>query len=327
VTVILSDKDVREIADMPAVVRALDRGLRAEAGSGAVLPERMNLAFGETMLRVMPAILPGAGVVGLKFFYGTMPGGIRYSVIVADLATGEVLACVDAAYLTALRTGATSGVATGLLARADSRTVGLVGSGLEAETNLAAVCAVRGVTSVRVFSRDPGRREAFARRMAPRLGVEIEPVASPEEAVAGRDIVVVATNTGRGGDVAYRGAWMEPGQHVVSIGSTASFLRELDTESFLRPDVVVLDAPHTAMRGESGDVAALLEREPGWAPTALLADALTGPAGRSSAGQITLFKSVGTAAQDLIAAQSLYRLACEQGRGLTVPDLNEPKQF
>lgn len=324
---ILSDKDVRELADMPAVVHALQHGLRAEAASGAVLPERMNLSLGETMLRVMPAILPGAGVMGLKFFYGTLSGGIRYSVFVADISSGEVLACVDAAYLTALRTGATSGVATRGLAREDSRTVGLVGSGLEAETNLTAVCAVRPVDSVRVYSPNAGRREAFALRMAPKLGVDIEPVDSPERAVAGQDVVVVATNTGRDGDVAYRGAWMEPGQHVVSIGSTASFLRELDVEGFLRPDVVVLDAPHTAMRHESGDMAALAREMPDWAPAGLLADVLTDSVGRSSPDQVTLFKSVGTAAQDLIAAHAVYQLACDQGRGLLVPDLNEPKKF
>jgi ornithine cyclodeaminase/alanine dehydrogenase-like protein (mu-crystallin family) len=328
VTLILSDKDVREVADMSVVVDELERGLRAEAaGEGSILPERMNLALGRNLFRVMPAILPSAGVLGLKFFYGSLEDGVRYSVLVCSLVGGEVLAVVDAAYLTALRTGGTSGVATRYLARADARCVGVIGSGLEAETNLEAVCAVRAVEEVRVYSRDPGRRTDFARRMATRLGIEVTAVDTPETAVAGSDIVVVATNTGRGGDVALRGEWLGAGQHVVSIGSTATFLREIDEITFLRPDVVVFDAAPAQVAEESGDVVALRAQHPGWVPDGTLDDVLAGTVARTDPGQITLFKSVGTAAQDLIGALALHRIASARGVGLVVPDLNEPKQF
>jgi ornithine cyclodeaminase/alanine dehydrogenase-like protein (mu-crystallin family) len=328
VTLILSDKDVRGIADMPALVDSLEQGLREEAaGPGAVLPERMNLALGPTLFRVMPAILPTAGVLGLKFFYGTLDEGVRYSVMVCAIDGGEVLAVVDAAYLTALRTGATSGVATRYLARPDARTVGVIGSGLEAETNLAAVCAVRPIDMVRVYSRDSARRSDFARRMSDRLGIAIEPAGTPEQAAAGTDVIVAATNTGRGGDVAFRGEWLTAGQHVVSIGSTATFLREIDETTFLRPDVAVFDISPAQVGHESGDVAALLARSPGWTPSGTLDDVLAGRLARTGPGQITLFKSVGSAAQDLIAALALYQLASARGVGLVVPDLTEPKPF
>jgi len=326
-TLILSDKDVRGLGDMSSLVELLGSGLRAEAETTAVVPARVNLDHGESMLRVMPAILPGAGILGLKFFHGTLSGGIRYSVIVSDLASGEVLACVDAAYLTALRTGATSGVATRHLARADAARVGLIGSGLEAETNLAAVCAVRPISEVKVYSRNPENRADFAVRMAPRLDAEIVPVASPEAAVTGADIVVVATNTGRGGAPAFHGSCLEAGQHVVSIGSTAPFLRELDAEAFTRPDVVVFDVAHDAMVHESGDLSAVADVSPEWRPAGTLADLLADRVGRDDDAQVTLFKSVGSAAQDLIAAEAIYRLACDQGVGLVVPDLSEPKTF
>jgi ornithine cyclodeaminase/alanine dehydrogenase-like protein (mu-crystallin family) len=328
VTLILGDKDVRGIADMPALVDALEHGLGEEAaGPGAILPERMNLALGSLLFRVMPAILPAAGVLGLKFFYGTLDEGVRYSVMVCAIDGGEVLAVVDAAYLTALRTGATSGVATRLLARPDARTVGVIGSGLEAETNLAAVCAVRPIDMVRVFSRDSARRADFARRMSGRLGVAVEPAGTPEQAAAGADVVVAATNTGPGGDVAFRGGWLSAGQHVVSIGSTATFLREIDEITFLRPDVVVFDCPAAQVSRESGDVIALLAQRPDWTPSGVLDDVLAGRLTRTSPGQITLFKSVGSAAQDLIAALALYRVAAARGVGLVVPDLTEPKAF
>jgi len=328
VTLVLSDKDVREIGNVATLVNDIERALRAEAaGPGMVLPERLNLAHDATMLRVMPAILPATGLLGLKLFYGALNTGIRYTVMVCSLLDGEVLALVDAAYLTALRTGATSGVATRHLARPDSRSVGLIGSGLEAETNLAAVCAVRPVETVRVYSRNAARRENFAARMGERLRVRIEPVERPEDAVDGTDIVVVATNTGRGGPPAYLGRWLQPGQHVVSIGSTAMFLREIDVEALVRPDVVVFDARCEQVRDESGDVAALAAEHPQWTCTGLLEDVLRGTVRRRDAQQITMFKSVGTAAQDLVAGHSIYEQALTRGAGLVVPDINEPKQF
>jgi ornithine cyclodeaminase/alanine dehydrogenase-like protein (mu-crystallin family) len=327
-TLILSDKLVRDVADMPALVDALEKGLRAEVhGTGSVLPERMNLALGQTMLRVMPAILPAAGVLGLKLFYGTLEEGIRYSVMLCALAGGEVLAMVDAAYLTALRTGATSGVATRYLAPENAHSVGLIGSGLEAETNLEAVCAVRTINRVRVYSRSAQRRAEFARRMATRLDIDVEAVDTAPTAVAGSDIVIVATNTGRGGEVALRGEWLEPGQHVVSIGSTATFLREIDEDTFLRSDVAVFDASAEQVARESGDLLALAALHPDWTPSGTLDDVLTSSVGRTAPDQITLFKSVGTAAQDLLGAHAVYRLAVERGVGLLVPDLSEPKQF
>jgi alanine dehydrogenase len=328
VTLILSDKQVREIADMPAMVDVLEEGLRAEAlGGRSVLPERMNLGLDTTMLRVMPAILPSAGVLGLKMFYGSLETGMRYTVMVCALDGGEVLAVVDAAYLTAMRTGATSGVATRHLARHDAHSVGLIGSGLEAETNLEAVCAVRSIDRVRVYSPNPVRRADFAARMSRNLGIDIQPVDTAETAVADCDIVVVATNTGRGGDVALRGQWLTPGQHVVSIGSTAGFLREVDEDTFTRADVTVFDAAAEQVARESGDLSAMAVAQPDWRPTGTLDDVLSSIIGRTTPDQITLFKSVGTAAQDLLGAYAVYQRASERGVGFVAPDLNEPKQF
>jgi ornithine cyclodeaminase/alanine dehydrogenase-like protein (mu-crystallin family) len=113
----------------------------------------------------------------------------------------------------------------------------------------------------------------------------------------------------------------------VSIGSTAPFLREIDENSFLRPDMVVFDAAPAQVGGESGDVMAVLARRPDWSPSGTLGDVLAGRLARTSPRQITLFKSVGTAAQDLIAALAVHRVASTRGAGLIVPDLTEPKPF
>jgi ornithine cyclodeaminase/alanine dehydrogenase-like protein (mu-crystallin family) len=329
VTWLISDREVRALCDMGRLIDAVEDGLRQEAkGCGAVLPQRLNLSHEDTFLRVMPVLLPEAGLMGLKFFQGSLARGVRYVVAVSSLETGEVMAVLDSAYLTAARTGATSGVATRLMSREDSHSVGLIGSGLEAETNVEAVCAVRPISSVKVYSRSAQRREGFAARMGDRLGIEVTAVGSPAEAVAGTDIVVVATNTGVGGPTALAGADLESGQHVVSIGSTTLALREIDVETFRRAHAVVFDADFAQVCVESGDVAALVGGLPGWAQARSLDQLLVGStAARRSPDEITLFKSVGTAAQDLIAASFIVQEARRRGAGVEVDEIAQPKQF
>jgi alanine dehydrogenase len=329
VTLLLSDSDVRAICDVGALAAYIEDALRKEAkGSRAQLPERMNLGHGSVFLRVMPAVLPESGLMGLKFFHGSMKDGVRYVVAVCSLETGEVLGLIDAAFLTAARTGATSGAATRWLSREDSSSVGVIGSGLEAETNLRAVCSVRPVTRVSVYSRSPQRREAFAARMSQSLGIEVRATADPLSAVQSTDIVVVATNTGPAPVVAYQGAWLEPGQHVVSIGSTTPWLREIDTDTILGADAVVFDASLEQMGGESGDIIAVLAAHPDWRAGVSLDRILAGEQpGRQRPEDITVFKSVGTAAQDLIAAAYLLREARLRRVGTEVADIASPRQF
>ena len=223
------------------------------------MPPRLNLMSANRFLRVMPAYLQRSGFLGYKSFHGSMSEGVRYVIVLIREADGEIVALIDAAYLTALRTGATSGVAARHLAREDAVNVGVIGSGLEADTNLTAVAAVRNLASARVYSRNPDRRRAFARASSEKLGIEVHAVDSASAAVADSDIVIVATNTGMNGPVAYEGAWLEPGQLIISIGATSPFLREVDAETFDRADEVVFDAPPEQVFEESGDLLAVSE--------------------------------------------------------------------
>jgi ornithine cyclodeaminase/alanine dehydrogenase-like protein (mu-crystallin family) len=261
-------------------------------------------------------------------FYGSVREGVRYVVLICSMTTGEVLAAVDAAYLTAARTGAMSGVATKHMARVAASTVGVIGSGLEAETNLLGVCAVRTITEVQVYSPNQARREAFAERMRALLDIRVEATSNPETAVSGTDIVVVATNTGSSGTIAYRGAWFEEGQHIAAIGSTTPALREIDAPTFIRADRVVIDAAHDQVQEESGDVIAWLGDGGALDDARLLVDVLAGRwSGRNGEEERTLFKSVGTAAQDMIGALHVYNEARRRGIGTEVPDLADPKLF
>ena len=157
-TLILSARDVEPLCNMPEMVDIIERGLREEALGKAVVPPRMNLPSGDGFFRVMPAVMNDSGLMGYKVFHGSMKNGVRYLIAIYAREGERLLALMDAHYLTAARTGATTGIATKLLANPDAKTVAVIGSGLEARTNLQAVCAVRPVNSVTVFSPNPERR-------------------------------------------------------------------------------------------------------------------------------------------------------------------------
>ncbi len=328
-TLILGPDDVAACTAMGAMIDAVEAGVREEASGGAVYPPRANLPTSNGFFRVMPAVMRESGVMGFKVFNGSVEHGVRYIIAIYDEPGGALLCLMDAAYLTGARTGATTGVATRYLAREDSRSVGLIGSGLEGRTNLAAVCAVRPIERVRVFSPTPANRERFAAEMSRELGVEIEPCERPDTAVAGADIVVVATNTtGHRDPIAYRGAWMEPGQHVNSIGSTGGTLREIDPETFRRAQRIGMDSK-VQVEGESGDAIAALEERAYEAERVVELKELVagGRVDRGPAEAITLFKSVGSAVQDVMAGWAVYREARRLGRGTEIDDFLELKEF
>ena len=277
----------------------------------------------------MPAVMRDSGLMGYKVFHGSVQHGVRYLIAVYDEKDGRLLSLMDAAYLTATRTGATTGVATKYMAPPEARTVGVIGSGLEATTNLQAVCAVRPIEAGRVFSPTQANREHFAARMSEQLGITLSAVTTPEEAVSGVDIVVVATNTTGIGDlIAYRGRWMEIGSHVNSIGSTGLQLREIDAETFRRAERIVVDS-RVQMEGESGDLkAAMAAGTYDRAKVTELKEVVAGRApGRLGSDEITLFKSVGTAIQDVAAGFAVYKEAVRQGLGQDVGEFLELKTF
>ncbi len=326
---ILNPDAVRAATNMRQMVDLIDEGVREQAANLVDVPARMNLATSNGFFRVMPAVMRGRGLMGFKIFNGSVEHGVRYLIGIYAERSGELLALMDAAWLTGARTGATTGVATRYLARTDSHHVGVIGSGLEARTNLEAVCAVREIRSARVFSPTPANRERFAREMSTKLGIEIESSASAEAAVRGADIVVIGTNTTRHANAfAYHGAWMEPGQHVNSIGSTGGKLREIDPTTFARAARVVVDSLHQ-VEEECGDVLETMAQGL-WDQDKvheLAALAVGAAPGRTSDEEITLFKSVGTGLQDVVAGFAIYAEARRLGLGLQIDDFLEHKQF
>ena len=327
-TLILGSEDVRRCVNIPSLVTVVETALRESARGAVVQTERLNLRYGESFFRMMPALLNESRLMGYKVFHGSGKTGVRYLLALYDQDEGSLLALMDAHYLTAARTGAATGVATRYLSRPDSSRVAVFGSGLEARTNFEAVCAVRQVKSAKVYSTNPERRKGFAGEMTRLQGLPVEPVDSPEACADGADIVIVATNTmGRPSQIAFEGRWMRPGMHVNSIGSTAAFLREIDAETFGRADVIAVDAPPAQIELESGDVmdalqSALYRRERVVEIQSVLAGTA---AGRSRPEDITLYKSVGSAMQDVVSGYAVFLEATRRSLGIDVGDFLEKK--
>jgi ornithine cyclodeaminase/alanine dehydrogenase-like protein (mu-crystallin family) len=235
-----------------------------------------------------------------------------------------MLALMDAHYLTAVRTRATTGIATKYLAKENAKTVGIIGSGLEARTNLEAVCAVRRIEKVKVFSPTVARRELYASEMSAKYDLEVKAAPSPDAAEEGVDIVIVATNTGNGG-IAFEGKWMRKGMHVNSIVATMPVLREIDADSFARADSIAVDTMQ--IEEESGDVLDALKNGKYDRSKVIELKDLIGCSARDTAEQITLFKSVGTAVQDIMAGRAVFEEAKRLKLGTDVGDLLELKQM
>jgi ornithine cyclodeaminase/alanine dehydrogenase-like protein (mu-crystallin family) len=312
---LLNEAQVSELYTMEDALAGVELALR-ELGEGTAINQPRNrVVTGSGSLQVMSGYVPGAQAVGLKF-YSASRAGAKFLVPLFDSETGDLLSIMEANTLGQIRTGAASGVATKVLARADASSVSVIGSGWQARTQLEAVCAVRPIRRVNVFSRNEERRESFARDMSARLGIPVQAAGSGEEAVRGTDIVIVITNART---PVLEGAWLQPGMHINAAGSNRASAAELDVAAVGRADVIAVDQLADA-KIESGDLIAAVEADAiRWENVVEIGAILAGNVtGRQSDDQITLFESQGLAIEDLVAARRIYELALEQGVGTEI---------
>jgi ornithine cyclodeaminase/alanine dehydrogenase-like protein (mu-crystallin family) len=215
------------------------------------------------------------------------------------------LATVEANFLGQIRTGAASGVATKYLARPDADVLGVIGSGFQAETQIAAISCVRKLREVRVWSRKAERRSEFARKCTAKFGLDVRASQSAREAVEGAGIVVTATSSK---EPVLESAWISAGTHINAMGSNWTIKRELPTDLVMdRADFVAVDSVEDACL-ESGDLTIPLLERPGADMRGVdLCQCITGArTGRTSPDEITIFKSNGLAAQDVAVAGYVY---------------------
>jgi len=302
----LDAERIRSAVPIGDLLDAVEAAYRDVAAGRDRSPLRSHLELGDGALLLMPGVREGGAGATVKLVT-VMPGNagrglptIHAIVAWFDAVTGRPLALLDGAAVTAMRTGAASGVGTRLLARTDASTLAVIGAGAQAAWQVRAVLAARPIRRVLVAARDPERTAAFARRMADELGVEVLPAADAEHAVRDADVVCCATTSTT---PVFDAEWLRPGTHVNGIGAYRLDMVELPPELFARASLVAIDERAASM-AEAGDVVAAIER--GLVNERALVEIGTVPGswvdGRDP-DAITVFKSVGLAIQDVAAAE------------------------
>jgi len=315
---LLTEADVRRVLTMPMALEGVEAAFHRYGTDHAILHPRLRLLMPtRSYMHYMAAADFDAGYCGLKIYTSIRGGALRFVVALFKAESGKLVALLEADYLGQMRTGAASGVATRLMARKDAKTCGIIGSGVQARTQLEAVASVRRLEEVRVYSRNADRCDAFCREMSLRLGIKVLSAASSEVAVRDMDIVITATSSAT--PVVF-GEWLSPEAHINAIGANFAQKRELDEEAVKRCGIIVVDSREQS-RLEAGDLIAVLGEDAGaWAAVRELADVVTGKlAGRTHDRQITLFKSNGIAIEDITVAAMVYEEAVKQALGQHLP--------
>jgi ornithine cyclodeaminase len=318
---VLSHADVVRLLPMEACIEVMADALRTTSKGRAVLPLRSVVWMPDRhgMIGLMPGFLDHPTSLGLKVVsifpgnHGTGFDSHQGVVMLFDTRHGSPQAIIDASSITAIRTAAVSGVATRALARDDAGDLAILGSGVQAATHLDAMRAVRKLRRVRVWSRN----QANAQRFAENCPVPVEVMATVRAAVDGADIICTTTAAR---EPVLEGAWLAPGAHVNAVGACFAATRELDTAAVARARLVVDRKESTV--NESGDYLLAL-RDGAITDSHILGelgDLLLGRfTARTGRGDITLFKSLGIAIEDLAAAHYIYTQAVARGGGVSVP--------
>ncbi len=333
--VLLSEQDVRIVLTMGELIAAMEAALIAFSAGHVEQPVRTVLEVGlqRAFFAVMPAFIPGSPALGphspalgpdspalgtkiVTVFPSNTSAGLAThlaTIVLLDPMTGELLSVMDGRYITESRTAAVSAVSTKLLARADAATLAIIGSGVQARSHLEAIALVRDLADVRVWSPNPVSRATFTREMQPRTRAPITPARSAQEAVAGADLVVLATASR---DAVVRGEWIAEGAHICAVGADRPDQREMDTALVARARLFV-DSRAAALV-EAGDIVLPIS-EGAFDTTHIVAEigavAAGAASGRLSPDDVTIFKSLGLAVEDVAAAHLAYLKAAERGLG------------
>jgi ornithine cyclodeaminase len=318
---ILNQSEVVQLLPMSECMTVMVDALKALARGEAVQPLRTKMWLPEKMglLGVMPGYLGLPKAMGIKIVsifpsnqnteFDSHPG----AVLLFDSEHGQLLSLMDASSITAIRTAAVSGVATQLLARDEASELAILGSGVQAETHLEAVLLTRSIKRVRVWSRNFENAEKFVARAAQKHKIEIIAAQTAQDAVTGAEIICTVTASTQ---PVLKGDWLTPGTHINAVGSSTANARELDTAALLKSKLFV-DRRESTLN-EAGDF--LIAKEAGAVGNdhirGEIGEILIGKIqGRTSASEITLFKSLGLAIEDVASAHYVYTKARESKRG------------
>lgn len=323
----LTADDIRALVPMRYAIALMKEAFRELSAGGAVAPLRtpIEVAPEGAVALFMPAAVPSVGGLGLKVvsvFPNNPSRGlptIHALVCLIDPGTGAPLAIMDGTYLTALRTGAVSGAATDLMARPDARTLALFGAGAQAMTQVEAVCAVRPIEEIRLVARSEEKGQTFIARLhehAPDIAGRVRILLDPAAALRGADIICTATPATA---ALFADDMLPPGTHINAVGAYTPAMQEIPPETVARARIVV--DQREAAWAEAGDLViardrGLITEENIYAELGELASGAQ--PGRQSPDEITFFKSVGNAVQDIAVARRAVDRAASDGRGQTI---------
>lgn len=318
---LLSEEDVRIVLSMDDLIGAMRTALEQFSARAVEQPLRTVLEVGlqKAAFGVMPAFIKDPPALGAKLvtvFSSNTGAGLPThlaTILLFDSMTGELIAIMDGRFITEARTAAVSAVSTELLAKKDARVLAVIGSGVQARSHVDAIRRVRDVHAVRAWSPNQEHLAGFVREMQPRTGANVTVCASAREAVDGADIVVLATSSH---EPVVRGEWIGDGTHVCAVGACRPDQREMDTPLVARGRLFV-DSRSGAL-AEAGDVL-LPMREGAFDESHIvgeLGEVSSGIVpGRRSETEVTIFKSLGMAVEDVAAAHLAYEKAAERGLG------------
>lgn len=309
----LRDGEVAQCVTMEAMLDSIETMQRHYGAGQAYNLGRRKIIAESGMLSVMGGGLFYAGLLGVKT-YTVVRGAYSFQVSLYDAATGKLLCYTQANRLGQLRTGATTGVAVKHLANPGPLTVGLIGTGGQALTQLQAIAQVREVAQVKAFSRNAERRQAFAAAASQSTGLEVVAADSNEAAVRDCDLVIAIAATM---EPVVRGQWLADGATVIGAGPTTWRAQEVDEGMLQRADKLFVDSLDQAPI-EAGDLAAAVDKGLlNWSSLQELRYAVSGAVtGRDDAGQVIYAKLMGTGVADVAAAKLAYESATAQGLGV-----------
>lgn len=312
----LTEADVCRLVTVKDAIATLEDLFATWSDPATVNLPRQRARTAGGAFNLMGAAWGAKSLFGLKAYYAGGHGA-RFHVLLYSASDGKLKAMIESDNLGRMRTGAASGLATRFLAKPEARTLGVIGAGRQAFCQVAAVCAVRSIADVRVFSPTSEHRDALARRIERALGVVAQPAPSAEAAVAEADIVIAITKSA---EPVLRANWLKSGVHVNAAGANAAARREVDAETVLRATVRATDQVEQA-RLEAGEYRDLIAAgRLTWQDIVELGDLVTGKAvGRRGPADITLFKSLGIALEDIAFADLICRRAAERGIGKPMP--------
>ena len=311
----LNEHDVDELLTVADCLEPLEGAIQAQGKKLATNCPRQIVTTPNAMMSVLPAAVPGLGSLGFKT-YTVSPDGVRFWLMLFK-EDGELHCLMEAEHIGLIRTGAASGIATKYMSRADSKVVGILGTGYQAPTQLEAVCAVRPIEKVYAYSRTREKLLEFCKGMSRRLGIPVEPADSCEQVIRRSDVLCTVTSSP---EPVVDGNWLPEGMHLNLVGAMKRTSREVDTLTLQRAGILAVD-DWKQSHEESGEfIKAAAEGALDWNRVREISDIVASETPvRTSPQTISLFKSHGIGLWDIAAASVVYERAKKLGRGVELP--------